>query len=242
MNRFAICFAASLVILASSARGEDDPVRVSLDKAKAEYEQSIGEYEKLVGEYFDKKEDDAREKGSKKQVDRIKAERDTFNESGELPMSAPATLKIRPKSVLDKLSVTYTKAIESYTRNKQDELATLTKRELAELKAKVGTPSIAGVWQEGDPANGIRVNITQNANKFTATCKYKHKEAGEIHWKMTGTITKKGEIKGELVHTKSPGFLSQTRTGTYSPSDGTISGLAEWKTGEHTFEWKLIED
>ena len=55
--------------------------------------------------------------------------------------------------------------------------------EKAVPKAKSGFPSIAGVWQEGPEENQIQVVVTQNADKFTATCTYQHKQYGEIRWR-----------------------------------------------------------
>jgi len=241
MKNLTLYVAASVIVVSFLAFGDDDPVRAALDKAKVEYEKDLAAYQELANDFFTKKEDEAREKGNLKQVNQIKTARETFENTGELPSSAPTTLRLRPTTALATLSVAYTKAIENYTRNKQDELATATKRELAELKFKAGFPSIEGNWHEGE---GIRIQITQAGNKFKATCKYQNqnKEIGEINWVMTGTISRDGEFKGELVHTKAPrGFLNQTRTGTFSPSLGTITGTATFKGGEHDFVWKVAE-
>ena len=116
---------------------------------------------------------------------------------------------------------------------------------LAVLKAEAGFPSIAGVWQEGPKENRIRVTVTQNADKFTATCTYLDKEHGEIRWRMTGTISKDGKIIGNLVHTRAPrGWGKQTRTGKFSATDGTITGHATFQGGwgAHDFEWKLLDN
>jgi hypothetical protein len=116
-------------------------------------------------------------------------------------------------------------------------------RESAALNAKAGFPSIAGVWQEGPEKNRIQVTVTQNADKFTATCTYQDKEYGRISWRMTGTISKEGEIKGSLVHTKAPrGWLNQTRTGKFSAADGTITGHDTFEGGGQDFEWKRLDD
>jgi len=135
------------------------------------------------------------------------------------------------------------KSFEEYNSTKQDDLAPATEKGLAVPKAKAGFPSIAGVWQEGPEENRIRVTVTQNAEKFIATCTYQDKKHGKISWRMTGTISKEGEIKGSLVHTKAPrGWLNQTRTGKFSATDGTITGHATFPGGEHAFEWKLLDN
>ena len=243
MSRFAICLAASLVILSSPARGDDDPIRATVEKAKREYEQSLSEYREQANVYFDKREEAARQQGNKKLVDQIKASRAAFEKSGELPSTAPATLRGRPQTALRLLTVAYTQAVENYTRKKQDDLAAATEMELADIKAKAGFPSIAGVWQEGPKENQIQVIVTQEAEKFRANCKFQDKKAGEIRWQMTGTISKDGEIKGRLITTKAPrGWVNQVRTGKFSATDGTITGRAEFDGGGgHDFEWKLVE-
>jgi len=242
MNRFSICIAACLLASTFEARGDD--VRESLDKAKNEYEQSQSKYQDIANEYFDKREEAARKQGNKKLVDQIKGERETFEATGELPPTAPATIRVRPLSALTILTRAYTNAVKECTRTKQDDLAAAIAKELAEIKAKAGFPSIEGVWQEGPEDNRIRVTVTQIGDRFRATCTYQHKEHGEIRWRMTGAISKDGEIKGELVHTKAPrGWsLKQTRTAKYSAIDGAIVGHAEWQGGGHDFEWKLISD
>jgi hypothetical protein len=149
-------------------------------------------------------------------------------------------IKIRiPAAMIQRLE----KTPEVYTRTKQDDLAAATETESAALKAKPGFPSIAGVWQEGPEKNRIRVTVTQNTDKFTATCTYQDKEHRKISWRMTGTISKEGEIKGSLVHTKAPrGWLSQTRTGKFSATDGTITGHATSQGVGHDFEWKRVDN
>jgi hypothetical protein len=135
------------------------------------------------------------------------------------------------------------KTFEEETHEKQEDLAPAKEKELAVLNAKADFPSIAGVWQEGPEENQIRATVTQNADKFTATCTYHDKEHGEISWRMTGTISSDGEIKGSLVHTKAPrGWLNQTRTGKFSSTDGTITGQATFQGGAHDFEWRRLDN
>lgn len=240
MHRFTIFIAAWLCATSLQVRGDD--IRATLDTAKNEYEESLATYKDLVNDYFDNREDAAREQGNRKLVEKIKGERETFSTSGELPPTAPAPLRVRPLSAITALATAYTDAVKEYTRSNQDELAEATVKELAVIKAEAGFPSIAGLWQEGPEENGIRVTVTQRRERFTAKCKYQHKEHGEIRWRMTGTISKDGEIEGKLTHTEAPRgwVINQTRTGKFSAIDGTISGHATMQGDEHDFQWKLI--
>jgi len=105
-----------------------------------------------------------------------------------------------------------------------------------------GFPSIAGVWQEEPEENKIQVEVTQNADKFTATCTYQHRQYGEVRWVMTGTISKDGEVKGHLVQTKGGRgpWQNQIRVGNYCAINGRIIGRAEWPGGGHPLEWKFL--
>lgn len=243
MNQIAMLLGASLWAV-SLQGGDDDPIRTTLENAKVKYEQSMVTYRELSKEYFDTKEESARKQGSKKLVDQIKGEREAFEVSDELPVNAPATLRARSESALAVLVASYTQAVKEYIRTKHDTLAAATEKELIVLRAK-GFPAITGVWQEGPKVNGVLVTIVQNADKFTATCTYQHKEHGEISWRMSGNISKDGQIKGTLVHTKTPSgpWKNQSRNGKFSPSNGTIIGHAEFQGGGgHDFEWKLQDN
>jgi hypothetical protein len=137
------------------------------------------------------------------------------------------------------------KTFEEYTHTKQDDLAAATENELDVLKAKPGFPSIAGNWtgfwqRELDK---YPIIITQNADKFIATCTFPDKEHGEISWRMTGTISKDGIIEGTLVFTKDPDvWQNQIRTGKFSATNGTITGYSMSQSGVGTnFTWKRLD-
>src|SRR5262245_44135817 len=70
-----------------------DPIKEKLDAAKAAYDAALEKYRAAACEWFDRREHAAREKGDKKQVDQIKAERQAFEEKDELPDAAPASVK-----------------------------------------------------------------------------------------------------------------------------------------------------
>jgi hypothetical protein len=107
---------------------------------------------------------------------------------------------------------------------------------------KAAPPMIDGVWQEGPEENRIRVTITQKDEKFEAVCVYKHAEHGEIRWEMKGTISKDGEIRGPLVHTKAPeGWVNQVRVGVVSADGKTITGRANLQGAPpQDFVWRLV--
>lgn len=241
MTILSLCLAITL--MTEPSLPVSDRLQEKLELARTEYDNSIATYEMLVTEYFDKRESSARELGDKRKVDQIKNERSLFEHAGELPIHSPLTLRIRPQRALLALSQAYADVVKEYTRESKDALAEATQKELAEIKAKAGFPLIAGKWQEGPEENQIVVSVSQQNEKFTATCQYRHKQNGTIRWRMAGTISKDGTITGKLEHTKAPrGFQNQDRTATYSAGDGKISGRAEWDGGGHDFEWTFIEE
>jgi hypothetical protein len=107
---------------------------------------------------------------------------------------------------------------------------------------KAAPPVINGVWQEGLEKNGIRVTIIQKGEKFTAECVYKHPEHGEVRWEMKGTVSKDGEIRGNLVHTKAPqGWVNQVRVGVLSADGKTITLRANLDGGEaQDLVWRSV--
>ena len=155
-------------------------------------------------------------------------------------IGANGLFKIRiPAAMIQRLE----KAPEEHARTKLVDPAAATGKEFPVPEAKGGFPSIAGVWQEGPEENRIRVTVTQNADKFTATSKYLDKKYGEIRWRMTGTISQDGEIKGSLVITKAPrGWKNQTRTGKFSAAERKITGHATFQGGGQDFEWKRLDN
>ena len=125
-----------LVSIASSrCIADEDMVKVKLDKAKAGYDEAMNKFRMAVGEYFNKREDAARKDGNKKLVDEIKADRQTFDEKGEVPNTAPAVLKQKATAASITLENAYILAIKEYTRAKLDDEAAATEKELAAFKA-----------------------------------------------------------------------------------------------------------
>jgi hypothetical protein len=227
--------------LCSARADEAEDVKEKLSQAKKTYDDEVQKFNKAVADLLDKREDDARQAGNKKLVAQIKAERVVFYKDGTPPVPLPTALRQQITAARANLDKAYTASVKAYIRLKMDAAAEAVEKEQKEFAAD-GFPSIAGVWQDGPAENKIQVVITQQRDKFTATCTYNNKEHGEISWRMTGTVTKDGELKGILIHTKSPpGWEGQTRTGKFSATGGTIVGRAEFKGGGHDFEWKLIK-
>ena len=79
-----ICFSAS------PTRGDDkDLIGAKLEKAKQAYDVEVGEVHKSIVDGLDKLEAQARDRGDKKVVDQVKADRDLFEKGRTMPKSIP---------------------------------------------------------------------------------------------------------------------------------------------------------
>jgi Skp family chaperone for outer membrane proteins len=126
-----------IVILAVGlcpARSDDaEMVKEKLFQAKKDYDAQLQKFKKSITDLLDKREDDARMKGNKKQVDQIKAERDAFEKTGESPQAIPSALREPVASARTKLDKAYTAAIKEYVRLKMDDAAGATEKEQQEF-------------------------------------------------------------------------------------------------------------
>ena len=167
MNRWlVVCFACVLLSFVATLRAaDDDPVRVKLDKAKVTFQTDMDKYRSAVSASFDKREEAARKKGDKKLVDQIKAERQTFEEKGELPNTAPAAVKSQLSLARSSLEAAYKAAIRDYTRAKKDVEAAAVEKEYKELIKGIGVDAIASadpfqpksVWVSDPPRRILSV-------------------------------------------------------------------------------------
>ncbi len=110
---------------------ETDPIRVPLEKAKADFDAAADQFKKKVHDALDKAEEIARATGKSNLVDEIKAERDAFESAGDMPKMAPASrveLNVARRAVVD----AYEDAIKAYTKDNKDAKA---KTAAEELKA-----------------------------------------------------------------------------------------------------------
>jgi len=128
------CFLTVIgAIGAASSCAADDAITSTLEAAKFTYAEETDKIRAAVLDFFDKREDTARKAGNKKLVDEIKADRNKFEQSKDIPNSLPAVLKNRITKARGALESAYKRAIKEYTAAKQDEEATATEKELESL-------------------------------------------------------------------------------------------------------------
>ncbi len=91
-------------------------------------------YRASASDWFDRGERDARQKGSKQRVDKIKVDRQVFEEHDELPDTAPAALKRTFQTAQADMESAYRRAVAEYTKVKKDDEAPEIEQELARFK------------------------------------------------------------------------------------------------------------
>lgn len=117
--------------------GQDaDAIRTKLEQAKQGYEKIVDEQFEAVLAFFDKQEESARKSGNKKEVDRIKAERTSFTQSGEFPQSVPVTIQRKLAAAQKSLENAYSVAIKDFTKANFDDDAALTEKALEEFRTE----------------------------------------------------------------------------------------------------------
>jgi hypothetical protein len=104
-----------------------------------------------------------------------------------------------------------------------------------------GYPDISGVWEEMPDRN--RVQLTQTGGTFVAAMSYGN-PWDRASWRMTGTVSKDGEIVGKLVHTEGvppsgTGF-AQDRNMALSADGKTLLGRSTFTNGSHAVEWRKV--
>ena len=88
-----------------------------------------------------------------------------------------------------------------------------------------------------------RVQLTQTGGTFVAAMSYGN-PWDRASWRMTGTVSKDGEIVGKLVHTEGvppsgTGF-AQDRNMALSADGKTLLGRSTFTNGSHAVEWRKV--
>jgi hypothetical protein len=139
MNRISSLLVFGIVLFGGTTAytAEDNPVTKKLDAAKVAYKEEIEKYRKAVDDWFSQRENAARKDGNRKLVDRIKAEREAFQETGELPKFVSPSLKKMQAVVEAKMESAYATAIREFTKAKMDDEAAATEKELNAFRAGI---------------------------------------------------------------------------------------------------------
>jgi hypothetical protein len=140
----------TFVVGLSAARADDvEAVKDKLFQAKKDYDAQVQKFKKAITETLDKHEEDARKVGNKKIVDQVKAEREAFERSGELPSMLPTATRDIAIIARAKLDKAYTIAAKEYLRLKMDDAVEATEKERKEFL--VISSQLMGKKHQEDP-------------------------------------------------------------------------------------------
>jgi hypothetical protein len=98
-------------------------VKERLFEAKKGYDAELQKFRRAVGESLDRREEAARQLGNKRAVDQLKAARDWFQTTGELPPECPRALVAQVRAARARLDRAYQAAVRDCVRLKADEQA-----------------------------------------------------------------------------------------------------------------------
>jgi hypothetical protein len=154
-----VAFVVCLISFASVV-ADDEPIRKRLETAKAAYQSEQTQIRKSVQDWFDKREATARSDGNKKLVEQIKADREAFYETDDLPAGVPTIIKQKAAAARKTLEGAYTQAVKEFTKLKKDAEAEAIEKEWKEFGrgaavnllelVKPSEHSLRGEWKKED--------------------------------------------------------------------------------------------
>lgn len=226
---------------------QDDPIQKDLAKARAAYDAAVEKLRKGLLGALDAREKAARDRGDKKAVDAVKAEREKLKPAGEPPWSLlTATMRGELQKVRGQVETAYQRAVREYTKASKDAEAAAAEKALDEFKrtASVGSPFAAKKLPAGPVKEGATFEGSFRAGKklksggigktgqindtFTLVVKSLDGETfvGEWAWgkgqvtRVEGTIDKKGQVRFQF---------AKNLKGSSPAIDGVATGLVDPK-------------
>jgi hypothetical protein len=237
MSRFlaavAVCFA-----LIVPGRADDDPIKTRLDEARQQYRETIERSRKNILDMLEKKEAIARDKGDKKAVDAVKAEREAFNDKDVVPKSLTTDYTKDVSRAQAAMTAAFETAIKDYTKAKKDDDASKVEEELKafkkEISAKPGTAAKAndliGTFTGQSGSGGLTEiwTIKKDDGKWSVKGIFKKddKEVGSFHGQDYKYVN--GVLLFKQIYDQKP---------VASWADGTILGCQANKE-KLVFRWK----
>jgi hypothetical protein len=226
---------------------QDDPVKKDLARAKDAYDATVEKLRKGLLGALDAREKAARDRGDKKAVDGVKAEREKLKPAGEPPWSMMAAAsRGELQKARGQLEAAYQRAVREYTKSSKDAEAAAAEKALDEFKrtASAGSPFAAKKLPAGPVKEGAVFEGTFRAGKklksggigktgqindtFTLVVKSLDGESfvGEWAWgkgqvtRVEGTINKKGLVRFQF---------TKNLKGTSTAIDGVATGVIDPK-------------
>ena len=225
------CAFFCVVILLSPCRADDNAIKMikeKLETARSKYAADADKFRKVVAAQLDEREKKARDKGDKKTVDLVKAERQAFEDKGETPKSIPQEVKAKFTATRNSMEVAYKAAIGGYTTEKKDDDATAIEKEMEEFLKGNPVSAAQDKFQKGSVWKGTR-HFTKGpqAGKMPEMELQVTERIGDT-FKGTTVIAKEninaveGTIKNGNIEWKVVKVVAGNNSGTHS--GGTING------------------
>jgi hypothetical protein len=192
MRRFLMILAVCAV-MPFSAWADDDPIKAKLDEAKHQYYKTADKLHKNVLDELEKKEAAARDKGDKKAVDQVKADREAFTERDVVPKFIANDYSKDLSRAQSALVSAYETAIKDYTKAKNDSEATKIEEELKQFKKDIAPKAttaakvnyfigtFSGMSGEGGFTEIWTIKKEDGKWSITGVFKKDDKEAGSFH-------------------------------------------------------------
>ena len=127
---------ASLMSFASASvhSADADPIKTKLDKAKSTFNSEVPKFVKGVTEFMEKAEADARKKGDKAALDRLRYEWTAFDLMYVPPPSLPQFMSKKADGLRASIDLTYQTAIKEYTKASKDDKAASLQKEFEQFQ------------------------------------------------------------------------------------------------------------
>lgn len=136
----AVSFAGSVLGLCPARPLDEktDAVTAKLLKARDEYAGELKKFNSAVTEVLDKRETAARKAGNKKELDEVKAQREAYAETGELPPRFPTERLTPMRAAVAKFDKAHAVAIKEFLLLKEDAAAETVEKERQRFALEAG--------------------------------------------------------------------------------------------------------
>ncbi len=119
------------------AGAEDTAIQDALNQAKETYTTEMLKLHEAISESLERRMNVARKMGNKAIADSVALEQKKFNEQGEIPRSAPASLRRRAAVLSAGLETAYATAIRDFLKAGRDDAAAVAEKDLMEFQELV---------------------------------------------------------------------------------------------------------
>jgi hypothetical protein len=139
-------------VAAALVAADDDPIKVKLEKARANYDKKVDKFRGDLLKSLQAFEKSAQKAGNKPVLDRVREERKALEANGTIPTVVPSNGYKRLLEAADDMAKAYTQAMKDYTKAGMDREAEAVERERIEFRQGLSrmAPQMAATRRELD--------------------------------------------------------------------------------------------